>query len=170
MQLAINLWLMLSATVKHAAQAAPTPILRLNLGKLISSESYCLFRVTADFRLERQSTVLLDGVLQDTNCKSFKSMVVAGSNLMKQTMSSSMPVCSPKSSANIKDSDMQSSLKARVKTNWPPTERTITTFKWKISRTHLLHQAHSDLPRGTKLEVGTEPSQQAQDPLHHQAF
>ena len=159
MPLAINLWLMLSATVKHAAQAAPTPILRLNLEKLISSESYYLFRVVANLRLERQSTVLLDGVLQDTNCKSFKSMVVAGSNLMKQTMSSSMPVCSRKSPANMKDNDMQSSLKARVKTNWQHTARTTTTFKWKISRTHLLHQAHSDHHQGTKLEVGTEQSQ-----------
>ena len=65
---------------------------------------------------------------------------------------------------------MQSSLKARVKTNWPPMARTTTTFKWKISKTHFLHQARSGHPQGTKLEVGTEPSQQDQDHLHHQAF
>jgi hypothetical protein len=64
----------------------------------------------------------------------------------------------------MKDNDTLSSLKARVKTNWRHTARTTTTFKWKISRTHLLHQAHSDHPQGTKLEVETEQSQ-ASDPL-----
>jgi len=65
---------------------------------------------------------------------------------------------------------MQSSLKARVKPNWPHTERTITTFSWKITKTHRLHQVDPLEHKETKLEAGMALLPREQEPHHHQAF
>lgn len=125
----------------------------------------------ANIRLGRRSTVSLAGVLQDTNCKSSKSMVAAGSSLMKPITSSFTPVHSPfDSPTNRQDNDMQLSLRAKVKLNWQHMERTIITFRWKTSKTRLLQQVDHHPEEGTKRKPATVLHPPEQKHLPHQVF
>ena len=110
---------------------------RSSLERHISSESYISLLYYVDNRLVPRSIVSWDSVLPGIRCRLYKSTEVAGFNPTKPTMFSCM-----------RDNDMPSLSKGKVRRNWLHTAKITITWSCRTSKmdplqADLLHLDHS---------------------------